>query len=801
MRSLRAVADTPVKSLSFRWQLTLFILMICGVTLSLAFVGLYLNDMRQFDQEIRSRLEKTQFLLGDNLAPLLEQNPEATDLPLRSLGVDSQIAAAAVFTPDGKMLARYIRAGAHEVIPPPPKSFSPLLGNRRAVVWSTISSSTGKPLGLLYLKAEESEADRERVAQLLRGSLIIFSVAAFLAIAVAFRLGGRFTQPITELAQVSSSVQRTHDYSERVQSTASGEIGELIESFNAMLDTIETKTSELEQARETAEGAKEQLEEVNRTLEARVEDRTKLLAKAVKDAEEASKAKSSFLAKMSHELRTPLNAIIGYSEILHEDAMDDGNTRTAEDLDKVLNAARHLLGLINDVLDISKIEAGKMELYIESFEVGKLVNEVIATASPLISKKGNTLALDCPPDIGSMHADATKVRQMLLNLLSNASKFTEKGTITLKVTRNPEEGTLHFAVMDTGIGMTPEQLGRLFQAFSQADASTTSKYGGTGLGLAISKQFAQMMNGDITVTSDAGVGSTFTIRLPITVETKKPKVVNQSSPRLTRSPFTKEKRPKILVVDDDKDIRNVITEILDQSGYEVFTAGSGQQGLDLASQIVPDLIILDLMMPGMDGWTVLTKLQHKPALADIPVIILSAASGLEMAMSLGAAAVIFKPVDANHLTAEIAAHLAPLPPSYVLLVEDDADSRTLITRLLDNEGWNARSAINGNAALRILKQATPAIIILDLKMAGMNGFELLELIGKNPAWAKIPVVIVTSMDLTADMRDYLTPRTVRILYKGRFSREDLVSLVRPAIAASQAANSTVTAGTPAASTA
>ena len=356
----------------------------------------------------------------------------------------------------------------------------------------------------------------DRVGHLLRGSVIIFSVAALLAIAVAFRLGGRFTQPFTELAQVSSSVQRTHDYTARVQSTASGEIGELIESFNAMLDTIETKTSDLEQARRRGRprALKEQLEEANRTLEARVEDRTRLLVKASKDAEEASKAKSTFLANMSHELRTPLNAIIGYSEILHEDAVEDGNTRTADDLDKVLNAARHLLGLINDVLDISKIEAGKMELYIESFEVGKLVNEVIATASPLISKKGNTLALDCPPDIGTMQADATKLRQMLLNLLSNASKFTERGTITLKVTRDSAEATIRFAVIDTGIGMTPEQLGRLFQAFSQADASTTSKYGGTGLGLAISKQFAQMMKGDITVTSEAGVGSTFTIRLP-----------------------------------------------------------------------------------------------------------------------------------------------------------------------------------------------------------------------------------------------------------------------------------------------
>jgi signal transduction histidine kinase/DNA-binding response OmpR family regulator len=754
--------------------------MICGVTLSLAFVGLYLSEARQINLEVEGRLERTQFLMIGNLAPILEQNPEATDIQLSALGVDAQTAAAAVFTPDGKLLARYVRQGAHEVIPPPPKGVTRLFDSHRYVVWSEITSGD-KSLGLLYLKAEKSEADAERFSNLLRGSLIIFAGAALLAIAVAFRLGGRFTQPITELAQVSTSVRRTHNYAERVESTASGEIGELIESFNAMLGTIENKTAELEQARTTAEGAKEQLEEANRTLEARVEDRTKLLAKAVKDAEEASKAKSSFLAKMSHELRTPLNAIIGYSEILREDAVDDGDTRTAEDLDKVLNAARHLLGLINDVLDISKIEAGKMELYLETFDIPKTVHEVIATAQPLVGKKGNVLALDCPPDIGAMHADATKLRQMLLNLLSNASKFTEKGTVTLKISRVPDEDSIDFAVIDTGIGMNPEQLSRLFQAFSQADASTASKYGGTGLGLAISKQFAQMMNGDITVTSAAGVGSTFTIRLPGRVETKKPKVVNQGSPRLTRSPFPDQKRPKILVVDDDKDIRTVITEILDQSGYEVFTAGSGQQGLDLAGQILPNLIVLDLMMPGMDGWTVLTKLQHKPQLADIPVIILSGASGLEMAMSLGAAAVLFKPVDANQLTAEIAAQLAPLPPSYILLVEDDNDSRTLLTRLFDSEGWASRAAINGNAALRILKQAAPSMIVLDLKMAGMNGFELLEVITKNPVWSKIPVVIVTSMDLTSDMRDYLVPRTVGILFKGRFSRDDLVNLMRPTV--------------------
>jgi signal transduction histidine kinase/DNA-binding response OmpR family regulator len=780
-----------VKSLPFRWQLILFILLTCGVTLSLAFVGFYLYDARQFNAEVESRLAKTQSLMLDNLAPLLEQNPNATDIQLNLLGVDSQIAAAAVFSADGRILTRYVRAGLTEVIPPLP-GVTRLLDVSRGVVWAPILSSTNKPLGTLYLKAEQSEADRDRLSNLLRGSAIVFLVSALLAVAMAYRFQGTITEPITELARVSSTVQRDRDYNERVQVGATGEIGELINSFNAMLDTIQSNTSQLEQARVAAEDAHEkvvqahdQLEEANRTLEARVDDRTRLLAKAVKDAEEASKAKSSFLAKMSHELRTPLNAIIGYSEIMKEDAEDDGDTRRAEDLDKVLNAARHLLGLINDVLDISKIEAGKMELFLETFDLTKLINEVIATASPLVSKKGNTLAIDCPSDIGAMHADATKLRQMLLNLLSNASKFTEKGTVTLKAVRVIEEDAdyMELSVIDTGIGMTQEQLGRLFQAFSQADASTTSKYGGTGLGLAISKQFAQMMQGDITVTSTPGTGSTFTIRMPAKVLTKQPKVVNNNTNKLTRSPFPSANRPKILVIDDDKEIRTVIAELLSMSGYDVIEAASGQQGLDHAGRMTPDLILLDVMMPGIDGWTVLSKLQDNPKLADIPVIVLSAVGDVEMAMSLGAASVLLKPVDASRLTAEIATQLSPLPKCYVLLVDDDADSRTLITRMLEREGWQIRTAINGTAGIRVIKKGLPAMVVLDLKMPGMNGIEMLEVLGKNPAWAALPVVVVTSMDITQEMRDKLAPRTLGILRKGQFTREQLADLARPSVQA------------------
>ena len=779
-----------MKSLTFRWKLTLFIVLICGVSLSLAFAGLYIYADWQTNLEVQRRMENSRRLLVENLTPVLEQNPDATDLPLNLVASDLQVVAAAVFSREGKLLAKFIRPGSQEFIPPLQR-ISGLVSTEKTVVWTPVQNA-GRLLGTLYLKADLTQADLDRSSALLRAAAIIFLVAVLLAFVVAYRLPALITQPIIELARVSADIQRERDYSYRVGVTATGEIGDLIQSFNAMLDTIQSNTSELQRAKVVAEEARErihhtneQLEEANRTLEARVEDRTRLLAKAVDDAEEASKAKSTFLAKMSHELRTPLNAIIGYSEMLQEDARDEGATRTAEDLDKVLNAARHLLGLINDVLDISKIEAGKMELFLETFPLTKLVGEVAATISPLIGKRGNKLVLDYPENIGSMHADATKLRQMLLNLLSNASKFTENGTITLRITRIVGIGgdIIELAIVDTGIGMTPTQLARLFQAFSQADASTASKYGGTGLGLAISKQFAQMMKGDITVSSTAGVGSSFVIRLPANVNTGQPKVI-QTTQQLTKSPFATPAKAKVLLIENDQEIRQALVDLLTSSGYEALQATSGQQGLELAAQQSPEAIVLDTTLAGTDGWTILAKLHGDPKLTDVPVVVLGSAADADKALSLGASIVLGKPVEAGQFTAEIAMLLTPLARNHVLLVEDDADSRTLVTRMLEREEWLFRTAASGKAALRALKRSEPAIVLLDLKMAGTSGLEVLEIMRENSAWAKIPVIIVSSMDITQEMRANLAPRVLAILQKGRFTREELVELIRPCIQSS-----------------
>ncbi|HKX62228.1 MAG TPA: ATP-binding protein, partial [Verrucomicrobiae bacterium] len=349
------------------------------------------------------------------------------------------------------------------------------------------------------------------------------------------------------------------------------------------------------------------------------------LRRAKEAADEANKSKSIFLANMSHELRTPLNAIIGYSEMLQEEADDLGQNGFVPDLQKIHGAGKHLLGLINDILDLSKVEAGKMTLFVEEFDVAKMVHEVASTVEPLVAKNANKLVVNCSVETGTMRADVTKLRQALFNLLSNACKFTEKGTITLNVTRSTNEAqsppaqSLKFTVSDTGIGMTTEQMARLFEAFQQADASTTRKFGGTGLGLAISRKFCRLMGGDITVTSQPGQGSVFTVNLPAQV----PDPMAETSFVLRSSNHPPVSGPMVLVIDDDPAVRELMQRSLGKDGFRVEVAADGRAGLETAKRLKPAVIILDVLMPSLDGWAVLGALKADPALADIPVVMLT----------------------------------------------------------------------------------------------------------------------------------------------------------------------------------
>ena len=387
-----------------------------------------------------------------------------------------------------------------------------------------------------------------------------------------------------------------------------------------------------------------------------LEERTHQLELARDAAEAANSSKSQFLANMSHELRTPLNAIIGYSDLLIEEAEELEAQDLVPDLDKIRSSGKHLLGLINDVLDLSKIEAGKMEMSLETFEVRDVVSAVAAMVRPLVEKNGNVFEVAIDEHIGTMHADLTRVRQILLNLLGNASKFTSKGTVSLTVTReeSKQREWVVFAVRDTGIGMTPEQLTRLFQPFTQADPSTTRKYGGTGLGLSISQRLSRLMNGTISVVSEPGMGSIFTVRIP--AEVTEPKLQRQTGIyRVSRPsvPIPVVASTRVLLIDNDATTRDLVQRMLARDGVDMLYAATGQEGLRLATEQRPDVILLDVLLPDQDGWAVLTAITTKLELAGIPVIIVTTADERGLAETLGATSYLSKPVSAEELRAAI----------------------------------------------------------------------------------------------------------------------------------------------------
>jgi signal transduction histidine kinase/DNA-binding response OmpR family regulator len=496
----------------------------------------------------------------------------------------------------------------------------------------------------------------------------------------------------------------------------------------------------------------------------------------------ASEHKSQFLANMSHELRTPLNAIIGVTEMLLEDARDLKRDEEIEPLERVIRAGRHLLALINDILDLSKIEAGKMELHLESFPVAPLVEDAVKTIQPLAEKNRNAVVVNCPSDIGHIRADQTRVRQVLLNLLSNATKFTERGRLTVSVRRIKDHDGEHIemAVADTGIGMTAEQIRRLFQEFVQADASTTRKYGGTGLGLAISRRFCQLMGGDITVVSEAGRGSTFTISLPAEVRAAQPVPLVRRAPASQKHAPTATS-PDVLIVDDDPTVRGLTERFLTREGFSVVTADGGREGLRLARELHPLAMTLDVVMPDLDGWTVLSALKGDPELADIAVILMTILDEKNRGYALGAADYMVKPVDRERLGAVLHG-IVGAGGGNVLVVDDDDTLRRGLVQALDNAGWKVREAENGNAGLGRLAESVPDIIVLDLMMPEMDGFEFIEALRRRAEWRQIPVIIVTAKDLTEEDHRRLNGGVERILQKDAPTRDEMLKEVSATLA-------------------
>ncbi len=739
------------RRLSIKGKLMFITMLTSAVAVVVASALFIVTDINDFKKKMQEDLKVVGEGIAINSTPALEFESlaSANDI-LGALRAYEHIETAIIFDTKGQSVV-YRRPDVPESQPPALRPDGAYFEANRLLLFRQVLKE-GQDLGTVFIQSDMLELEH-RLDNYARIMAVVVLGSLLVALLLSSLLQGLISGPINALAAVESRVTRDKDYSIRAEKHNEDELGVLIDGFNEMLVQIQQRDAELTVAKEAAE--------------------------------QANRTKSAFLANMSHELRTPLNAIIGYSEMLQEEAQDLGHEHFVPDLKKVHGAGKHLLALINDILDLSKIEAGKMELYLETFEMKNLLEDVRATIHPLIEKNQNTLRVSYPADLGPMHADVTRVRQVLFNLLSNASKFTEQGEVTLEVSREDgEDGdTIVIKVADTGIGMSPDQLSRLFQAFTQADASTSRRYGGTGLGLVICRRFCQMMGGDVTVESTLGRGSVFTVTLPARVPARKGDASKAPEPRMlptVAEPATAA-RGTVLVIDDDRNACDLMSRSLSKEGFRVVSANSGDEGLKLAREVLPHVITLDVLMPGMDGWAVLKELKADPTLASIPVIMITMADDRSMGYALGASDYLTKPIDRERLAAVVSRFRNREGPASVLVVEDDPATLEMMVRALAQTGWLTASAENGRVGLEKLKDRVPDLILLDLMMPEMDGFEFIGELRNNESWRRIPVVVVTAKDMTPEDHIRLEGNVRKVFRKASFSREELVGEIRSAM--------------------
>jgi DNA-binding response OmpR family regulator/anti-sigma regulatory factor (Ser/Thr protein kinase) len=576
------------------------------------------------------------------------------------------------------------------------------------------------------------------------------------------------------------------------------EIDDKVEGFDAGADDYLTKPYDNRELVARVRAAlrvrdlERQVLALNRGLEAKVEERTRELQDANRTLEErndelaeanlrikeADRLKSEFLANMSHELRTPLNAVIGFSEILEARDFGDLNAKQERYVGNILSSGKHLLRLINDILDLSKVEAGKMDLHPQEFSLNGAIEDVVNVLQTLVQRKSQDLEARVPPRL-NLVADEGKVKQILYNLLSNAIKFTpEKGAVSIVV--KVRDDAVSIAVTDTGVGIRKEDLPRLFHAFQQLDGSHSRQYEGTGLGLALTKRFAELHGGRVEVKSAPGQGSTFTVILPRKPQPRAAQIPADEVLRDLGVRAVQDASRTILVAEDDPKTRELLTLYLNQGGYQVVLAGDGEEAVRLARETSPLAITLDVMLPGRDGFQTLHALKADPATRDIPVMMLSIVEDKQLAFSLGAADYLVKPVQRDTLLSRLA-RFGFHPPTdnvRVLVVDDNPQAIELITDILAPEGFEVLTAPDGKAGLALALKELPDLLILDLMMPGMDGFEVVQRLKDDPRGREIPIFVVTAKDVTARDLQQLRGKIASIVQKGTLNPESLLRDLR-----------------------
>jgi signal transduction histidine kinase/DNA-binding response OmpR family regulator len=741
---------------------------------------------------------------------VLAEDEELLELPIRSVIRDPDISFVSIYDVHGKRVAERDNGIEAPLLTDQGKArllgarvpFSPgdIVSGQSIEFFAPIfSESVGTPDEMLLGFAQEPEAAAQgpevvgyvrvgvslapierNTATLLRlwaGLSAGFLVVALIAI---YFFSQRITRPIKLLTASAKSIAEGN-LDEMIPVESRDEIGELAASFNEMAQSLKSNI-------DAKEDVVAQLKDLNQNLEARIRDRTT-------EIEAANRHKSEFLANMSHELRTPLNAIIGFSEVLIERMFGELNERQADYLNDILTAGRHLLSLINDILDLSKVEAGQMELGMRSFELRAALDNAITLVKERAQRRGIRLTLDSDSCPEAFVADERKFKQVLLNLLSNAVKFTDQGgEVTLRAV--PAGDTIEFSVTDTGIGIAPEDQQRVFEAFRQASGDHAGKAEGTGLGLTLSRRIVELHGGTLWLESEPNVGSTFTFALPIRdlqASDSDPSAAPSDSGSENRIPEATaamvpasrgEGSGLVLVVEDDAASADLLAIHLNGIGLEVRIAHDGATGLEMATTLRPQVIVLDILLPELNGWELLAKLRENAETAEIPVVMVSILEERGKGLALGAADFLVKPYDSADLVASVGRFFGQGnadAETAVLAIDDDLRALELIRANLEPRGFLVLTASSGEEGLEIARTQQPGLIILDLMMPGLDGFEVAKLLKEDSATANIPIVVLTAQSLTKSEKRRLSGQIEHLGQKSDFNREEFVGYVRAAI--------------------
>jgi signal transduction histidine kinase/DNA-binding response OmpR family regulator len=755
-------------------------MLVSGAALLLACASFITYDMLTFRATMVRNLSTQAQIIGSNsISALLFNDPQSAENTLSALKAAHNILSAGIYSKEGVLFASYSRnPGDHNLAIPS------LLRGQVEVHWFKNNEVVlvrsivfeGKPTGTVCIRSDVKELDSGLKRYVVIASIVL-AVCLVAALLVSSIFRRAVADPIIQLAEVAKAVSREKNYAVRAPRTnGSGELTILIDSFNEMLVQIQQNESALREARDDLEQrVMERTAELERAKR-EVETFSFSILRAKEELERSSKFKDQFLSTMSHELRTPLNAVLGFSELLTEERYGPLNERQQRYVKHIHTGGKHLLRLINDILDLSKIEAGRLELTFENVPVPTSFAEVVDIMRSLADKKSQTLLQEAPSGL-SVRADPTRFKQVLMNLIGNAIKFTPEGGDIRLLAHRLDEG-VRVEVRDSGPGIPVEEQQRIFEAFYRL-GETDKKTEGTGLGLAITRRLVELHGGTLGLESQPGSGSCFFFTLPVAEAVVRPEVP------ASRKEIRTAEFPRILVIEDDRAAALLLQSHLTSAGYDVVLCDQPGRALEMAAELQPSAVTMDIIMKPVNGWELLSTFKTDPRTAGIPVVLVTIIDQPATGASLGADEYIVKPVKKATLLAAVERcmnhrkRMGRTRP--ILVVEDDAPTREFVSELLSKHGYVVTTATDGRQARAQVAASLPELVILDLILPEVSGFELLAEWRTNSRTAELPVFVLTSKDLTPGEQDYIRAHTALLLQKQQPWQETLIAQVRRAL--------------------